>query len=35
MPRIARKDLQSTYFHVISQGIEKRYIFDKGIYKER
>jgi len=35
MPRIARKDLQSTYFHVISQGIEKRYIFDKEIYKER
>lgn len=35
MPRIARKNLQSKYFHVISQGIEKRYIFDKEIYKER
>lgn len=35
MPRIARKDLKSTYFHVISQGIEKKYIFEKGIYKEK
>ena len=35
MPRIARKDLESTYFHVISQGIEKKYIFEKEIYKKR
>ena len=35
MPRIARKDLKSTYFHVISQGIEKKYIFEKEIYKKR
>ena len=35
MPRIARKDLKSTYFHVMSQGIEKKYIFEKKIYKER
>lgn len=35
MPRVARKDLKSTYFHVISQGIEKKYIFEKEIYKKR
>ena len=35
MPRIARKDLKSTYFHVITQGIEKKYIFEKEIYKKR
>ena len=35
MPRIARRDLKSTYFHVISQGIEKKYIFEKESYKKR
>lgn len=35
MPRIPRKDLKSKYFHVIVQGIEKRYIFEKYRYKEK
>ena len=35
MPRVARKDLESTFFHIIVQGIEKIYIFDKEIYKKR
>lgn len=35
MPRLARKDLESTFFHIMVQGIEKRYIFDKEIYKKK
>lgn len=35
MPRIARKDLESTFFHIMVQGIEKKYIFDKEIYKKK
>ena len=34
-PRISRKDLKSTYFHVITQGIEKKFIFEKEIYKKK
>lgn len=33
MPRIARKQLETTYFHVMTQGIEKRYIFNEDKYK--
>lgn len=29
MPRIARKDIQSNYLHLISQGINREYIFNK------
>ncbi len=35
MPRLARKDLESTFFHIMVQGIEKKYIFDKEIYKKK
>ncbi len=35
MPRISRRSLNSTYFHVIVQGIEKKYIFEKYKYKEK
>lgn len=35
MPRISRKSLKSSYFHVIVQGIEKRYIFEKHREKEK
>lgn len=38
MPRVSRKSLKSNYFHVITQGIEKSYIFEeektKKIYKK-
>lgn len=30
MPRISRKILNTAYFHVMSQGINKSYIFDKA-----
>lgn len=32
MPRIARKNSQSCFYHVIVQGINKEYIFDKEEY---
>lgn len=35
MPRIARKKYNSKYFHVITQGINKEYIFNKKEYKEK
>lgn len=35
MPRIARKSLESTFFHIIVQGIEKKYIFNKNTYKKK
>ena len=35
MPRRARRDLESCYLHVIVQGIERKYIFDKECYKEK
>ena len=34
MPRRARRDLESLYLHVIVQGIERKYIFDKEMYKK-
>ena len=30
MPRISRKSIQSSFFHVITQGIDKSYIFDNS-----
>ena len=35
MSRVSRKDLKSNYFHVIVQGIEKSYIFEKYNSKEK
>ncbi len=35
MPRIAREYLDTSFFHVIVQGIKKEYIFKKDNYKER
>ena len=35
MPRIARKYLESSFFHVIMQGINKEFVFRKDDYKER
>lgn len=35
MPRVARKCLDTTFFHVMVQGIEKKYIFEKNIYKKK
>ena len=32
MPRIARKDLNACFFHVIAQGSNKEYIFDMEEY---
>ena len=38
MPRIARKDSKSSFYHVMVQGINKEYIFDTDFninkYKE-
>lgn len=34
MPRLARKSLESSYFHVIVQGYEKEYIFDENNFKK-
>ena len=30
MPRIPRRNMNTTYFHVMTQGIEKSYIFEKA-----
>lgn len=35
MPRIARKNLDSGFFHVMAQGIKKEKIFYKDEYKEK
>ncbi len=35
MPRIARKDLRTNYFHVIAQGINREYIFNSKYLKEK
>lgn len=35
MPRRARKNLNTSFFHVITQGINKEYIFDKENYKRK
>ena len=32
MPRIARKDIKTSFLHVMVQGINKEYIFDKEKY---
>lgn len=34
MPKTARKDITASYIHVITQGINKEYIFQKNQYKE-
>lgn len=33
MPRISRKNIQSQYMHIMTQGICKEYIFEKDEYK--
>ncbi|MCI9178241.1 MAG: hypothetical protein HFJ28_06850 [Clostridia bacterium] len=35
MPRIARNDLNTSFFHVIIQGVNKECIFKQNIYKEK
>ena len=35
MPRIARKDYHTNFFHIIVQGINKEYIFNKKEYIEK
>ena len=35
MPRMARKNLNTNFFHIIVQGINKEYIFNKIEYMER
>ena len=35
MPRISRKSLETTFFHIVVQGIEKKYIFEKEVYKKK
>ena len=34
MPRTSRKNINSSYIHVITQGIRKEYIFYKDEYKQ-
>jgi len=35
MSRVPRESLNSKYFHVIVQGIEKKYVFDSFFYKQK
>lgn len=35
MPRIARKFYKGQFYHIMVQGIEKKFIFNKEIYKEK
>lgn len=35
MPRRAREKLNTSFFHVIVQGVNKEYIFEKEIYKKK
>lgn len=35
MPRYSRNALNGNFFHVIVQGLNKEYIFDKNIFKEK
>lgn len=35
MPRVARSKLQTSYFHVIVQGINKEYIFNTEMHKKK
>lgn len=35
MPRVGRKHLNTCYFHIIVQGINKEYIFDNELYMKK
>ena len=35
MPRMARKSLGTSFFHIMVQGLNKNYIFDNDNYKEK
>ncbi len=35
MPRRARKDLNTSFFHVIVQGLNKEFIFKNNKYKDQ
>lgn len=35
MPRISRKDLKTNFFHIMTQGINKSYIFEKDLEKKK
>ena len=35
MPRIARKGFDTSFFHIMVQGINREYIFSKKEYKEK
>ena len=35
MPRISRKSLETSFFHIITQGVNKEYIFHKEEYSEK
>lgn len=35
MPRIVRENLNTSFFHVVVQGVNKEYIFNKNKYKEK
>ena len=35
MPRLARKDLNTPFLHVMVQGVNKEYIFNKNEYIEK
>ena len=35
MPRVARSKLQTSFFHVMVQGINKEYIFNTEVYMKK
>ena len=35
MPRVARNNLESSFFHIMVHGINQEYIFNKEIYKKK
>lgn len=35
MPRISRKSLEASFFHVITQGVNREYIFNKEEYRKK
>ena len=35
MPRIARNQIETTFFHNMTQGINKEYIFEENICKKK
>ena len=35
MPRVARKDLCTSFFHIIVQGLNKEYIFNNDVYIQK